>query len=761
MVRNISFLIGLSRLAICFVATFCACSAYGHCTPRGVYPELFSGLLGCASNFIQTRKSYLRTISVFFFGLSIFLSIFLTGHAWAQSPKESVELNGDTVEYSVDGNKVTAQGNVEVVYQEVRLMCDSVEFSRDTKMAYAQGNVRLVTGQGEISGDRMVFNFETMSGDFNGAKIFSKPYFGQAKKISKKEGNEIDLIEGHMTTCDHDKPHFKMVSRKIEIYPGEKMVARRSKLVLGKVPLLYLPRLTQRLDGKKPLVVFTPGYNKEWGMFVLSKTFFHINDNLKGFIRVDAREKRDVAEGLDLEYKSPKTGSGLIRTYYMNERRISAKRFYKERPTPTIERERFKAEWRHKWKIDDNTILQYYKLSDKTLLKEYFEREFEKDSAPQTYFLLTRNLPKGTFSFRTDARVNRFESAVERLPEVRYDLSNEKIGETGLYVKDTTTFSNLTSKTASPSEIRKKTLRLDTENEISYPFKLGFVELKPFVGGRETFYSRTIDPAEYNSIRGIFRTGSSLSTKFYRLWETETDVWGMDIHRLRHIVTPTVSYVFQGDPTIPSSHLDSFDSIDSLSNQHFINFSIENKLQTKRGGETVELLRAILGTDFHLKEESTKGGFGTITSDIDFRPKDWLTLYFDAGYDTTTDRLSTANFDLYINGKDDRWSYGVGKRFNSNADDQLTQELKWKINPKWALRWYQRFDVEAGILKEQEYTIRRDLHEWLMDISFNETRDEGDEIWIIFTLKAFPDIALDVGSGFNERKAGSQSEDRP
>ena len=28
MVRNISYLIGLSRLAICFVATFCACSAY-------------------------------------------------------------------------------------------------------------------------------------------------------------------------------------------------------------------------------------------------------------------------------------------------------------------------------------------------------------------------------------------------------------------------------------------------------------------------------------------------------------------------------------------------------------------------------------------------------------------------------------------------------------------------------------------------------------------------------------------------------------
>ena len=44
-----------------------------------------------------------------------------------------------------------------------------------------------------------------------------------------------------------------------------------------------------------------------------------------------------------------------------------------------------------------------------------------------------------------------------------------------------------------------------------------------------------------------------------------------------------------------------------------------------------------------------------------------------------------------------------------------------------------------------------------MDINFNEKRKFGNEIWVVFTLKAFPDMMIDFGTSFNKRKAGSQS----
>ena len=44
-----------------------------------------------------------------------------------------------------------------------------------------------------------------------------------------------------------------------------------------------------------------------------------------------------------------------------------------------------------------------------------------------------------------------------------------------------------------------------------------------------------------------------------------------------------------------------------------------------------------------------------------------------------------------------------------------------------------------------------------MDICFNETREKGSELLFVFTLKAFPDMAIEGGSSFNKRKSGSQN----
>ena len=672
----------------------------------------------------------------------------------------TVELNGDTVEYSMDGNKVTAQGNVVVISKDMNLTCDRIEFSRDTNLAYATGNVRLVMKKGEASemtGEQLTFNFKTMEGSFDGAKIYAKPYYGYGGKVSKVGENQMRMEDNYITTCDLDKPHYRLTSKKMDIYPGEKLIARSVRMLIGKIPLLYLPRFTQDLRSKEPRVIFTPGFDKDWGIFLLSQWRYNIGENVKGVFHLDAREKRDIAWGIDVNYKTLKYGTGQVRTYYMNERKITSDRFYQPRPSPTIERERFGIEWRHKWEIDKKTsaILQYSKLSDNTFLKDYFKRNFEEDSSPATFFLLTRTLPSGILSFRTDVRTNRFVSQVERLPELRYDLSNKELWDTGLFIRNTTTYSNLTKKTAAPSEVRQKTMRVDVDSALSYPMKIGFIEMTPFVGGRNTYYSKTKDPQEYGSIRGIFHTGATMSTRFYRVFDVEIEKYALDINRLRHIIRPSVTYDFSNYPSITPDQLDSFDGVDSLDINHDLTFTLENKLQTKRNDKSVELLRALISVPFPLKEDPSKGGFGIIQTDIDFRPVDRVTFYFDSTYDTQKEFLTTANFDMYINGGE-KWSISIGKRWNREIDDQITTSFNYKINQKWAFGTYTRLDVRNGLLKEQEYRLTRDLHAWTMDLNLNETRNQGVELWVVFTLKAFPDMVVDFGTSFNKRKAGSQ-----
>jgi len=677
-----------------------------------------------------------------------------------QPEAKPIEINGDKVVYSIEENQVTAQGNVSVIRDNIRLYCDRMVYDRQNQIAVAEGNVVIIRGDERITGDEMTFNLNNMQGVFSSGNFFSNPFYGAGDKIRRVDTNHIVIDGGYLTTSDFDDPEYRLYAKRVDVFPGDKAVARHVRLKIGNVPIVYLPKYTQDLSEKEPAILMTPGYDKNWGEFLLTRWRYHLDERVKGNILLDYRSRLGLAEGLVAKYKTEFFGNGIIRTYYMNERRTSSKyHFWQDRIVPTVERERFKGEWRHSWMIDERTaaIWQFYRLSDDEILKDYFEREYEEDQSPNTYFQFTRAFPIGTLSYLTDVRVNRFTDDVEKLPEISYIIPQMRIASTNFYIKNTSTYSNFNKKTASPSEIRHKTMRVDTDGEIAYPFKLGFVELKPFAGSRQTYYSRTVEPEHYDSIRGIFRAGSDLSTKFFRVYNAQVDQWGLKIARLRHVISPSVAYQYTHDPTIPSSNLDQFDTIDNLNRSHTVTLSLENKLQTKYADTETELLRLVVESDFRLKEDPGRHGFNNVRVDTEVRPYPWMTLYFDSEYDTIGERLKVANTDLYLN-DGDRWNLSISKRYHVDVDDLLTTAFNWKINPKWQFRTYQRYDLESGSLKEQEYGIVRDLHTWTVDLNFNQTRGEGSEIWIVFTLKAFPEIGFDFTTDFNERKAGSQDE---
>ncbi|MFT5387829.1 MAG: hypothetical protein ACI9E5_000964, partial [Candidatus Omnitrophota bacterium] len=317
------------------------------------------------------------------------------------------------------------------------------------------------------------------------------------------------------------------------------------------------------------------------------------------------------------------------------------------------------------------------------------------------------------------------------------------------YLKNTTTYSNLIKKSASPSSGDQKTFRIDTDSEISYPTKIGFIEFKPFVGGRFQHYSSALDGRDDGSIRGIFKTGASVSTKFYRVFDMRDSFFGEDVTKMRHIITPSINYLYQDDPTFANNKVNQFDSIDNLSNAHSVGLSLENKLQIKKGDNTIELLRAVVSSPFKFKESASAGGFDVVKVDVDVKPLDWLSFYFDSKYDPHDRQLDEANFDTYINGN--TWRLGIGRRFNDLSDDQITLDFDWKINAKWAFRIYERLDIESGRLKEQNYLLTRDLHSWKMELNYHDSRGDGSQILMAFRLKAFPELGFDFGESINGR----------
>jgi len=57
---------------------------------------------------------------------------------------------------------------------------------------------------------------------------------------------------------------------------------------------------------------------------------------------------------------------------------------------------------------------------------------------------------------------------------------------------------------------------------------------------------------------------------------------------------------------------------------------------------------------------------------------------------------------------------------------------------------------------ESEFRIRRDLHEWTVELIINRRRAEGNFLLLLFRLKAFPDQPLEFQRNYNRPKLGTR-----
>jgi len=103
-------------------------------------------------------------------------------------------------------------------------------------------------------------------------------------------------------------------------------------------------------------------------IFFLTGWRYHINENLKGWLRFDWREKLGFGEGIDVDYNTNKFGAGKFKGYYTQERDR------KIIESLAAEKDKYRVSLVHKWDIDSSTeaIAEVNKYSDYTFIKDYF-----------------------------------------------------------------------------------------------------------------------------------------------------------------------------------------------------------------------------------------------------------------------------------------------------------------------------------------------------------------------------------------------------
>jgi hypothetical protein len=244
----------------------------------------------------------------------------------------------------------------------------------------------------------------------------------------------------------------------------------------------------------------------------------------------------------------------------------------------------------------------------------------------------------------------------------------------------------------------------------------------------------------------------------------------LDVTELRHIIEPSVNYVYVSTPSRAPRQLPQFDaelrslrllpidfpdynSVDSIDSQNTLRFGLRNKLQTKRAEGIDNLLNWGLYTDWRLKPRPDQSTFADLYSDLDLKPRSWLTINSETRLSLNEGQMRMANHTATFT-PNETWSWKIGHRYLredpafglESGNNLVLSSFYYRFNENWAIRFTHHFEARDGTMEEQYYTLYRDLRSWTaaLTLRFRSNRQGPDDftVALTFSLKAFPRFRL-------------------
>jgi len=732
--------------------------------------------------------------------------LMLTAQAPAEGDAEApVEITSEGLNEFREGI-ATAEDNVIIRFRDDVAYADRLVYNADSKTAILKGNVRIYTNDEVYRGDVIIFNFETKeltSADF---RLAAYPAFVAGEEVVTIGPNHYRISDSFFTTDNREDPAWRVRAGTIDVYPGNRVSMKNLSLYVGKIPVFWLPYFVQSLEDDAPGYDIALGQSNRMGFTVLNSFNFVPAKNLRASLLFDYRTERGAAGGLELDWKKDDDNKFRFTGYYAYDEDYVDQRGNPDgNPINTINdipygqggaQNRVRIHFQNRIGMSDdgnlfmNSNIDYW--SDPYVTLDFFEDDYRKNVQPDNFANFVQRSPNFAFTFFGRARVNNEFEQVQRLPEGRLDIRPQKIFDSPVEYASRSSIVNFkrsfAAGTPNPQPQNYSAWRYDTFHEFRYPNQyFDFLNFTPFVGVRGTYWSDTNenlndynynDGSKYKNGAGRFlpNLGFETSFKASRTWlNHRNEDWG--IYGMRHVLEPFITTqviptvvgksgndVRGFDDRLDSDRLQplifpSYNSVDSLGQMAVVRPGIRNRWQTRRDGRNVNLLEWELATDINLHEnELMFPGVSTPVSNVfntvEWKPLPWLGVRSYASIPTTGDSYTEFNNSLL-------WQpvpaleFSVGNSYIENSplfpDSNLFYARTfYRLNEHWQFATQHVIDTQGSeALREQVYTVYRDLTAWQLGFSFADRKvnvnDREQIFYFSLTLKAFPDLTLSTG----------------
>lgn len=668
---------------------------------------------------------------------------------------------------------VTAPQGLTVTYGDATLTANKVIANRNTGEVEAEGDVTIVSKDLVWKGDHVIYNFKTGESKARTFATSDDPFYIRGLGLGGDQSNKVyAAVSTTITTDNYAEPSYKIQAKELFLVPNDYFEARHAVLYIGDVPVFYYPYIRKSLQHHPNHWVLEPGYRSLYGPYLLSTYKWYYDEQLEGAVHIDYRLKRGIGFGPDLRYDLGKFGHGDIETYYVHDDEPGDD--FQGRLLPT---NRGRVKFSHVAAVDTNllfkAVVNYQ--NDPLVVRDFFESEYRQNVQPSSFVELNRFWNNWMLDILVQPQVNDFFETVERFPDVKLTGFRQQLGTTPLYYESESTIGYYQRSFSSTNAFQPdfSAFRGDTYHQVLLPKTFfGWLNVTPRVGARYTYYTEAhgIGATTEDESRFVFNTGAEVSFKASRVL-TDAENKLLDVRGLRHIIEPSINYVFVPRPNARPRELPQFDyelqsfrllpidfpdynAIDSVDSQNVLRFALRNKLQTKRAEGVENLVNWALYTDWRLDPRRNQNTFSDFYSDLDFRPRSWIMLNSETRFGIDHASVREANHRLTLL-PNNIWSFTIGHRYLAedpllgpppSGHNLIYDSFYYRINENWSWRMTHFFEARDGTMEEQTYTIYRDLRSWTaaLTLRLRDNRGDSDDITVglMFSLKAFPRFGL-------------------
>lgn len=732
-----------------------------------------------------------------------------------------MQIEADTVEHSQQTGEARARGNVRIIYGNLTMTADDVAVNQETEDFTATGNVVIdLKDGGQWRAPAVKGNFKTRAFSFGPYRLDGSVWHsGGDGGENSADGNQT-LHNAWLSTCDCPEPHYRLSASSIGHRADNRFFAKNVVLRFGRVPVFYLPFLWGSTNANQFGYILKPGYSGKRGAYLQVGRVWKLGDDHSAKAYVDVMSKRGVGLGADYEQSNerrdvdltayglhdtdtPETSDGFNRRFESKDDRYRVNYYHRERLSAKL-----------------SLRLNLDLLSDIEMLEDWFRRDYRRYEQPKSYLDVSYDERWYSVGIALRPRLNEFYTVSETLPEIRLDIPRVRLGVLPLLYQSETKAGYHSMKWRNFALGRDqllplgvfdpaqhgdlddyRSMRADTVHFIYLPFELrDRVTVTPRAGARATYYNQSsktrvtgndiannlaVDNPDnvfaINAIRNYdddggeitrfaFETGIEARTSMSSDW-LDLALPALSIQDLRHVVEPYVNYTYASTPTEDRDFIYFFDEIDRLEKQNFLRLGLDQRLNTRRDGGVVSVLRWQSYADVHFDRGEESGRYGgDLGNRLDVMPRRdlrfWGVLLHDMGEGEIhrgelgtrlgeEERLNLSLRYIYRNDHLSRsaWSMGsslvdltgessyIKKMFETS--DIAAGDLNVPINALTSVNIHAEYDFEENRLSEHFYTLRRQLHCWVMSLGVGW--DNSDfQAMVMFHLTAFPKVKLDL-----------------